>query len=591
MAQASPKPVFPIVEKSVVLFLMVLCAGVVFYQTGRAAPLVDITYVLDHAYCISQGEIPYKDFDLWVAPGTYLIQALVIKLFGVALIHHIVYCAVLSALTFLLTYVLLCFLQENRILNLALALPIAISGGYGIYSYPNYDIDCTFWILAALTFLLWSREKGYPPVMMFLSGFLAFVPPLFKQNTGLVYFGLIHGTLLLSLVILKPKTWFKPYQWFLIGSTLSVLAVLAAVYFTCGFGNIFYWLFAFPSQHRLPDLHGFLSLYSLYWDKTVYLWITFWVEAYLIGRHSFGKNRVVSLAAILLFMAPSFLIPLIWPLWYEAGNIWLKSDYYFRTMEIWPITLLVTGFLAFIMLFLRPQERTFEKFLALSLFGVINASFLTHGIFGSTFGIGPLLSVLLGLLYILTTQTGKEFGLPNLVEKGPLLSDPFRIMFLFLGIILAVNTAIYVKSNLALRCYVELSGPLQNAALPPLRGLNSPGPWIPEMEQFLEFAQKEIPPEASLLLLPWEDPYYFTLQRHHLFPLMIGMQTVYLKRPEELEEILVKHPVDWIAEKIHLQNDFGYNGVQCVLGRLIKNYKLYKRLDGYLIFKRDIKPS
>src|SRR5208282_708568 len=135
MAQASLKPIFPVIEKTVVLFLMALCAGVVFYQTGRAAPLVDVTYVLDHAYCISQGDIPYKNFDLWLAPGTYLVQALIIKLFGVCLIHHIIYCAVISALTFLLTYVLLCFLQKDRILNLALALPVAISGGYGIYSY------------------------------------------------------------------------------------------------------------------------------------------------------------------------------------------------------------------------------------------------------------------------------------------------------------------------------------------------------------------------------------------------------------------------------------------------------------------------
>ena len=43
---------------------MAAAAGVVLYQAGRVAPLWDVSYILEHAYRMSLGDIPYRDFGI-----------------------------------------------------------------------------------------------------------------------------------------------------------------------------------------------------------------------------------------------------------------------------------------------------------------------------------------------------------------------------------------------------------------------------------------------------------------------------------------------------------------------------------------------
>jgi hypothetical protein len=63
-------------------FLFMATALVVAWQNSRLAVLFDLTYVLENAYRISLGQVPYRDFPLPHAPLTFLIQAALIKLTG-----------------------------------------------------------------------------------------------------------------------------------------------------------------------------------------------------------------------------------------------------------------------------------------------------------------------------------------------------------------------------------------------------------------------------------------------------------------------------------------------------------------------------
>jgi hypothetical protein len=83
-----------------------------------------------------------------------------------------------------------------------------------------------------------------------------------------------------------------------------------------------------------------------------------------------------------------------------------------------------------------------------------------------------------------------------------------------------------------------------------------------------------------------EDPFYFALQRHDLFPIKISDVTDVPYSCEELENMMEKYHVKWIVEKIRLQLSagtprFAYRG--CIP---ITNFIPYKRLNDYFIYKR-----
>src|SRR5262249_38298234 len=74
-------------------FLFMATALVVSWQNSRLAGVFDLTYVLENAYRISLGQVPYRDFPLPHPPLTFLIQAALIKLTGIVYWHHIACCA------------------------------------------------------------------------------------------------------------------------------------------------------------------------------------------------------------------------------------------------------------------------------------------------------------------------------------------------------------------------------------------------------------------------------------------------------------------------------------------------------------------
>src|SRR5437879_778889 len=125
-------------------FLFLATAAVVAWQNSRLAVLWDLSYILENAYRMSLGDVPYRDFPFPYPPLTFLIQAAVIKLGGRVFWHTIVYCAIVGGLATVLTWRILFNLLRtevgrSRSLAFILTLPVILLGIYCVYPHPFYD--------------------------------------------------------------------------------------------------------------------------------------------------------------------------------------------------------------------------------------------------------------------------------------------------------------------------------------------------------------------------------------------------------------------------------------------------------------------
>ncbi len=92
------------------------CSTAIFvlWQNRRLASLWDLSAILENAYRISLGAVPYRDFPLPFAPLTFLTQAAIIKLTGRVYFHHVIYAGVVGGLATVLAWRILGHLLERK---------------------------------------------------------------------------------------------------------------------------------------------------------------------------------------------------------------------------------------------------------------------------------------------------------------------------------------------------------------------------------------------------------------------------------------------------------------------------------------------
>ena len=152
--------------------LFAATAAVVVWQNSRLGVLWDLSFILEHAYRISLGQVPYRDFPLAYPPLTYVTQAALIKFTGPVFWHHVVYAAVVGGLGTVLTWRIVLRLlrgsvERPHLAAFLLSVPLIVLGIYCIWPDPSYDGDCAFAILASLLSLLYVEEKGFPCAQVF----------------------------------------------------------------------------------------------------------------------------------------------------------------------------------------------------------------------------------------------------------------------------------------------------------------------------------------------------------------------------------------------------------------------------------------
>src|SRR5207245_9947467 len=88
------------------LLLFAASAAFTVWRNTQVAVLVDISYILNIATRIAAGDVPYAEFPLAQAPLTFLVQALLIKLFGLHFVVQIAYAAIAGGRATVLTYLI-----------------------------------------------------------------------------------------------------------------------------------------------------------------------------------------------------------------------------------------------------------------------------------------------------------------------------------------------------------------------------------------------------------------------------------------------------------------------------------------------------
>jgi hypothetical protein len=556
-------------------FLFCSTAGVVVWQNLHLAVLWDLSYVLENSWRIRLGDIPYRDFPFPYAPITFLIQALIIRLVGRVFWHHIVYAAVVGGLGTVVAWQILSHILGGsvaafRALAFLLALPLVALGIYCVFPHPFYDPDCTFVVLLCVLLLLLAERRNFPPLRTFLMGAMLVVPVFVKQNTGL---GFLVSAAVAIIVLLAIRKWrgkrAAGYAWLLAGTVSGLAVALVAIHFAFGLANYRRWTIQFAAARRLPSISEMVAPYG---DPLLFAWLAaFAAGALLLWRARRSASRLLQAVSVALLALPF--------LWIFAA-FFIQPDAEDRAaalLSLWPFLLVVC--LAAALWNLR-RGTEMHRVLPFILIGTIQGAFLSQQVWGSTYAIWPLFILLFAVLLVALSNFPLDGNERRFV--------PVAIFAGIAALAILVCGTFYVASEERLE-YVDLSGELHRSTLPPLAGLSMRGPWIPQFEELVAFADREIPRDAGILMIPGEDLFYYATGRHPRFPVLMFDHTVNPYSPEEIVSLARERNICWLVVKKNLQvaadpvedksRLLGLLRADFVPVQTLANYDIYRRRD------------
>ena len=555
--------------------LFLLSAAFTLWQNARVAVLWHLSYLLDTSFRISLGQLPYRDFPFAHAPLTFLLHAALIKLFGRAYLPHIL-CATLEAgLATLLTWRILLHqlkpLANRSLIATLLAAPLVFLGIYGIYPHPIYDSDCILAVLLALTLL---QRANHSAPRNALAGAACVLPLFFKQNIGLPFL-LITLAAVVILVIARrlQRASLAPQIWFFTGAAAALAANLLLIHTTVGLHNYIAWTVTFAAQRRLPGITLILAIYrqsSLLWTLPAAL-----IALVLLRRQGSGAPSMAQshrdmggmrrrLVAFLLLAAP-FLCTVV-----SLAINTDPSDRAGQLLSLWPHLLILATVLA--VYNLRPSlllsNPSLNPLLPLILLATIHGAFLSQQLWGSTYALWPLLMLLIAAL----------------LTQIPTIARPLAVVisatFLLCG-------ALYATSHERLS-YIHLDGPLARATLPELRGLATPGPWLPAFEELIRTTNSDIPSNDAILLLPGDIPFYFATGRTPRFPVLLFDPATNPYTPQQILAQSHARNVRWLIVSRNLQLTAPPSpDLPDILRTLQPDFTLVRALPNYDIYRRN----
>lgn len=612
-------------------------AAVVLWQNAHVAVLFDLSYVLNTAARIAAGQVPYRDFPLPHAPLTFLTQAAIIRLTGRVFFHHVLYVAFTGGLATVITWRIAFTALRERVsaawvIALLLAAPLAFLGIYCILPTPEYDCDCAFWILVALWALLRlesvshpSRENsgavpvdtpdlthtkaGHPErslahslrqteskdlhpsrrwIRGFAAGILACVPVFCKQNMGVPFLTAVIGAVLLVLPLKWSKREQNPADWrkaralfaLLAGVCAALVAAVLILHWTAGVDNYIHWTIRFAAERRLPAFSLMIDVFrdpALLWTlPCVAVALTFlWLRH--PSRRFFAPGAGTAalwprIVAFLLLAAP-FVFTLASLLMYDDADE--RGD---ALLALWPLLMLLAAALAIVNLIPLPRTPSLRAFLPLILLAAILGAFMSQQLWGSTYAIWPLLVLLaaelLAFLNGFAARASARWFVPALAA--------------LVSVTLLVCGAFYTMSEERLSYAYLPDGPAQHSAFPQLAGLSTPGPYLPEIDELLRYAQANIPFDDGIILMPGEEPFYFATGREARFPLLYFDPTIDPYSPAETASLVHSRNIRWLIVKTDLQTkDDPTPNRAATMQLLMQEFALTAHLRGYDVYRAN----
>lgn len=562
--------------------LFAATAAFTLWQNAHVAVLWDLSYLLDTSWRIALGQMPYRDFPLVHPPLTFLIQAALMRIAGRAYWIQIAYAALIGGLGTVISWrIIFRTLREKVVLarpiSLALAAPLCVLGAYGIYPHPIYDCDSVFAVLIAIFMLqrlaLESHTGWRVWLRCALTGVTLMLPVFFKQNIGLPFLLVIVPGLFLLFVAsqLRKKgqmLWpgvLLPGEllWIFTGAAFALVLAIFLIHKTAGLGNYAHWTVTFAGQRRLPGLADMLAVYR----QPSFLWTvpTFGAGVVLMytGWIAKGWGRLLALALAATPFIGSLIFLLI------EDDLDERAD---NLLALWPLLLLAALFFALVEL---RKGITLARLLPVFILPAIHGAFLSQQLWGSTYAIWPLLMILIAGILI---------SLP----RRP--AWPVAGLAAVIGLTFTVCGGLYAVGHERMN-YIQLPGepdsPVQRATLPALRGMSTPGPFLEDFEELVRFADREIPAQDGILLLPGEEPFYFATGRTPQFPMQILDRTTDPYSPTQLMEQVDRRNIRWVIVKTRLQlNENPLPERERTLALVKNEFQLYTRLMGYEVYRR-----
>jgi len=559
--------------------LFAATAAFTLWQNAHVAVFWDLSYLLDTSWRIALGQVPYRDFPLVHPPLTFLIQAALMRIAGRAYWVHIVYAALIGSLGTVIAWRIIFRILREKIIwawfaSLVLAAPLCVLGVYSIYPHPIYDCDSAFAVLIAIFLLQRLSQETHVGWKVWLrcalTGVTLMLPVLFKQNIGVPFLLVVIAGLFLLFVAsqLRQKgqlLWpgvLLPGEllWMLTGTAAAAALALLLIHRTAGMGNYFHWTVTFAGQRRLPGLADMLAIYrqpSFFWTLPTFgvgllLMHTRWITK--------GWGRLLAFA---LASAP-FIASLIFLFFQD--DLDERGD---NLLALWPLLLLAALLFALAKLY---KGISLARLLPVFILAAVHGTFLSQQLWGSTYAIWPLLMILIaGILASLPRNAGW----------------PVAALAAVIGVTFSVCGGLYAVGHERLN-YIQLpEGPPQHATLPALRGLSAPGPFLGDFEELVRFADREIPAQDGILLLPGEEPFYFATGRTPQFPVQIFDRTTDPYSPVQLMQEADRRNIRWVIVKTRLQsNENPLPERERTLTLIKGEFQLNARLVGYEVYRR-----
>jgi hypothetical protein len=202
----------------------------------------------------------------------------------------------------------------------------------------------------------------------------------------------------------------------------------------------------------------------------------------------------------------------------------------------------------------------------------IHGAFLSQQLWGSTYALWPLLMVLVAqTLAVLPTRAR-----PVVIATTAMLGA----VFIICGGLYAVS--------LERLSYIQIpDAPMEHSTVPALRGMADRGPYLANLDELVDFTEREIPRGDALLVLPGEDPFYYATGRVPQFPVTLFDPTTDPYSAPELLEEARRRDVRWVIVKQvqQINRDPMPERAQS-LQLVARDYELYRRLGGYDVYRK-----
>jgi hypothetical protein len=584
------------------LALFAATASTILWQNAHIVVLWDCSYILDSAVRMADGQMPYRDFPFVHAPLTFLLQAAIVRVFGPVFWHHVLYAAIAGAAGTVLAWRIILDTLRGRVrmawtVSLVLAAPLVVLGIYCIMPLPNYDCDCGLAILVAMWMLrrLDVRAVDARPALWrgLFAGVAACVPLFFKQNIGLPFLAAVVAAaacvLLMRVLPLRAlrrgeasahEDSAAPLVALLAGAAAALATALLSIHATAGLGNYLHWTIRFAAERRLPGASLMLGVYR---DPDL-LWTLPCVAAgVILLRSRRGAARWpragTKIAAFVLFAAP-FLFALASLFLYDDADE--RGD---ALLALWPFLLVLAATLALVRIWQSGRNANLRASTPLVLLAAVHGAFLSQQLWGSTYGIWPLLMVLLAEMITFVAESR-----PAAAEEpeGGLAARWFApALAVLIAAVLLVCGGFYTASEERLSYAQFPDGTAAHSAFPALKGMATPGEYLPEFDELLRYAAANIPEGDGLILIPGEDPFYFSTGRVPQFPVLLFDPATDPYAPEEIAALAQKPKIRWLIVKRDLQMKEDPTPERAAtLQLLMQEFAPAARLRGYDVYRR-----